>query len=116
MTKTPKRKPAKANASAVRYSRAGDTFHYRWAARRCLRLIPPGSPLESVFIEGSKEDKIAGEFAIDVSEYYVDENRNASHVEYYQHKHSTVRVDAPFPLSELKSTVESFAARFKGFH
>ena len=22
----------------VGYSRAGDTFHYRWAARRCLRL------------------------------------------------------------------------------
>jgi hypothetical protein len=53
----------------VRYSRAGDVFHYRWAARRCLRLIHPKSLLKRVVIEGSEESKIAGEYAIDVAEY-----------------------------------------------
>ena len=25
--------------TSIHYSRAGDAFHYRWAARRCLKLI-----------------------------------------------------------------------------
>lgn len=53
----------------VRYSRAGDKFHYRWAARRCLRMIDPRSPLQCITIEGSKESKAAGEYVIDVAEY-----------------------------------------------
>lgn len=39
----------------VRYSRAGDIFHYRWVARRCLRLISPKSLINQIVIEGSKE-------------------------------------------------------------
>ena len=35
----------------VRYSRAGDVFHYRWAACRCLRLINPESSLKKVIID-----------------------------------------------------------------
>ena len=56
----------------VRYSRAGDKFHYRWAARRCLRMIDPRSPLQCITIEGSKESKAAGEYVIDVAEYSHD--------------------------------------------
>lgn len=71
----------------VSYSRAGDVFHYRWAARRCLKLIQPTLNLESVVIEGSEEKKKAGEYVIDVSEYY---NSTASkkRIEYYQLKHT----------------------------
>ena len=77
----------------VSYSRAGDVFHYRWAARRCLRLIQPNSHLESVIIEGSKERKKAGEYVIDISEYYnydVSDKR----IEYFQLKHT-------FPITSL---------------
>lgn len=53
----------------VAYSRAGDVFHYRWAARRCLKLIYPNSSLKSIVIEVSAEDEKAGEYVIDVTEY-----------------------------------------------
>lgn len=52
----------------VGYSRAGDAFHYRWAARRCLRLIYPKSQLRHIIIEGSKEFVLAGEYVIDVAD------------------------------------------------
>ena len=96
----------------VSYSRAGDVFHYRWAARRCLKLIQPTSTLESVFIEGSNERKKAGEYVIDVSEYYND-TETKSRIEYYQLKHTTVQQDKPFTLSILKDTIVGFSERFK---
>jgi hypothetical protein len=95
----------------VSYSRSGDVFHYRWAARRCLRLIQPASNLESVVIEGSKERNKAGEYVIDLTEYYHDGSKKR--IEYYQLKHTTVRHDDPFTLSGLKETIEGFSKRFK---
>lgn len=96
----------------VAYSRAGDIFHYRWAARRCLKLIQPNSNLESVFIEGSQERKKAGEYVIDVSEYYDIPGLNRR-IEYYQLKHTTVRHEEPFTLSGLKDTIVGFSKRFQ---
>ena len=60
---------------SVRFSRAGDVFHYRWAARRCLRMVYPKSSLRCVVIEGSgpKERELAGEYVIDVAEYSASE-------------------------------------------
>lgn len=95
----------------VSYSRAGDVFHYRWAARRCLKLIQPTTKLESVIIEGSKEREKAGEYVIDVAEYYYDGAKKR--IEYYQLKHTTVKQNEPFSLSELKGTIEGFAERFQ---
>ena len=57
----------------VAYSRAEDVFHYRWAARRCLRLIYPNSCLTAIYIEGSSETEKAGEYVIDVSEYSTED-------------------------------------------
>ena len=96
----------------VSYSRAGDVFHYRWAARRCLKLIQPTSNLESVFIEGSNERKKAGEYVIDVSEYYND-NETKNRIEYYQLKHTTLQQDKPFTISILKDTIVGFSERYK---
>lgn len=96
----------------VSYSRAGDVFHYRWAARRCLKLIQPTSNLESVVIEGSEEKKKAGEYVIDVSEYY-DSTDSKKRIEYYQLKHTTVQHDKPFTLSGLKDTIVGFSKRFQ---
>ncbi len=95
----------------VSYSRAGDVFHYRWAARRCLKLIQPTSNLESVIIEGSKEREKAGEYVIDVAEYY--EDGASKRIEYYQLKHTTVQGNKTFTLSGLKGTIEGFSKRYQ---
>ncbi len=95
----------------VAYSRAGDIFHYRWAARRCLRLIYPNSPLQTVVIEGSKEEEKEGEYVIDVAEYSIlpDGERR---IDYYQLKHTIIRQNEPFTISDLKETFEGFAKRY----
>ncbi len=95
----------------VRYSRAGDVFHYRWAARRCLRLIYPNTTLQQFFVEGSRERHQAGEYVIDVSEYSRQSDQEL--VSYFQLKHSTKRLDQPFQLSDLQGMIEGFAARFR---
>ena len=94
----------------VGYSRAGDVFHYRWAARRCLRLIYPNSTLQSIYIEGSADKQKAGEYVLDITEYY--ETPDKEKIKYYQLKHSTVQTDDPFTLSDLKDTIVGFAKRF----
>ena len=95
----------------VRYSRAGDAFHYRWAARRCLRMIDPKSSLKCVTIESSKESKAAGEYVIDLAEYSENETDGKTIV-YFQLKHTTVRTGKKFALAELKSTLAGFAKRY----
>lgn len=85
----------------VSYSRAGDVFHYRWAARRCLQLIRPNTSLQKITIEGSDEKEKAGEYVIDVAEYSLaGDGRNI--IDYYQLKHTTVQQDIPFELSNLR--------------
>lgn len=95
----------------VAYSRAGDVFHYRWAARRCLRLIYPNSCLTGIYIEGSSETEKAGEYVIDVSEY-SNEDSGKKKIDYYQLKHTTVQGNEPFTISDLKDTFFGFAERY----
>ncbi|MEK8209526.1 ATP-binding protein [Paenibacillus sp. FSL L8-0696] len=98
----------------VRYSRAGDIFHYRWAARRCLRLISPKSRINQIVIEGSKENKLAGEYVIDVAEYADSLTKQEfQDITYYQLKHTTVHKNNPFDLSDFRETFEGFSARFQ---
>ncbi len=97
----------------VRYSRAGDAFHYRWAARRCLKMIYPSSRVRYIVIEGSKERKLAGEYVIDVSEYIAkQENNDTAEINYFQLKHTIVQKDEPFKLSDIKDTIVGFAKRY----
>ncbi len=96
----------------VRYSRAGDVFHYRWAARRCLRMINPKSKIKYLTIEGSTESDRAGEYVIDVAEYAESVDGNQEDVAYFQLKHSTKRTHECFHLSDLKDTVVGFGKRF----
>lgn len=91
-------------------SRAGDAFHYRWAARRCLLMINPQSPLRAITVEASKE-RAAGESVIDLAEYVQPPKRRQS-VDYQQLKHSTVRVNQPLKLPELRRTLVNFGARY----
>jgi len=99
-------------SNLVSYSRAGDVFHYRWAARRCLRMIYPQSLLRCIVIEGSKERELAGEYTIDVAEYSDSVESDLQEIEYFQLKHTTKRKEQPFNLSDLKNTIEGFAERY----
>ena len=60
--------------ASVLASRDGDQFHYHWAARRCLELLPGGSDLVAVTIEGPSASEGAtievGEEIIDVGFYF----------------------------------------------
>lgn len=103
----------------VRASRDGDQFHYQWAARECLALLPGGGDLVSVTIEGpsveeSAQDSIeAGEQLIDVGLYYGGETPDAAlRVRYIQLKHSTHQANMPWMASGLKKTIEGFAERY----
>jgi hypothetical protein len=95
---------------SVKYSRAGDAFHYRWAARRCLKMVNPRASLQCITIEGSKSSEAAGEYVIDLAEYSKSEA--GSSVAYYQLKHTTVRTHKDFTFSELKDSIAGFARRY----
>ena len=95
----------------VGFSRAGDVFHYRWAARRSLKMIFPTSSLGSITIEGSPEKDKAGEYVIDLTECYGKPDEGQQ-IKYYQLKHTTVKSGVPFVLSDLKTTFEGFAKRY----
>lgn len=103
--------PAPDYRNAVKYSRAGDVFHYRWAARRCLRMIDPQAGIESITVEGSKDVLAPGEYVIDLSEYSTPE-KGVQRVRHSQFKHSSVRTHKEITLSDLKKTIDGFAARF----
>ena len=94
----------------VRYSRAGDAFHYRWAARRCLRLLDVQSGLTCITIEGSKESDAAGEYSIDLAEY--SEVGGINSIAYFQLKHTTKRKNSTFTQSELKPSLNAFGKRY----
>ncbi len=95
----------------VRNSRAGDNFHYRWAARFCLNMIKPGSPITSILVEQSKESERIGECVMDMTVYSSTSNENT--VDYYQMKHSTVHADTHITLGDIRKTIEGFANRYQ---
>lgn len=99
------------NSSSTHYSRAGDKFHYRWAVKRCLKLLNFDTDLTKITIEGSEEESFKGEDVIDIAEYRKN-GFGLKSVEHFQLKHSTVRIDKPFTLSELEDTITGFAKRF----
>ena len=108
-------------SDTVRYSRAGDQFHYRWAARRCLALLDPSSELVCITIEGISNDESeadnteSGEEVIDVAEYYGDSSiKCATKISYHQLKHS-YRVHEHWTLSALRKTLEGFFKRYEVF-
>lgn len=100
----------------VRYSRAGDQFHYLWAARRCLGLLSDVTGLTMLSIEGvaSSDETESGEEVVDAAEYY-DGNSPAtcSRINYHQLKHSTVNISSPWTLSGFKKTLAGFFTRYQ---
>lgn len=107
-----------AKSDLVRASRDGDQFHYHWAARHCLSLLPGVSDLVAISIEGASaaEDSGSpseGDELIDVGFYFGSESlKDARLIRYVQLKHSTKRVQEPWTASGLKNTLEGFSERF----
>lgn len=103
----------------VRSSRDGDQFHYHWAARQCLELLPGATDLVAVTIEAPSPDEAdrdeinAGEELIDVGLYFGAEDRaKALRIRYIQLKHSTRRSLEPWTASGLEKTIKGFAKRY----
>ena len=97
----------------LRASRAGDIFHYRWAARRCLELIKFNNILYKIVIEGTCDANSEGDQVIDTSEYYSDtEATEVTHIKYFQLKH-TLQSDKNFTVSGLKTTLKGFSKKYK---
>lgn len=107
------------NSDKVRASRDGDQFHYHWAARHCLSLLPGVSDLVAISIEGASDAEgygsaNEGDELIDVGFYFGNESMNdARLVHYVQLKHSTQCIQEPWTASGLKKTLVGFSKRFK---
>ena len=103
-----RRKSAKqpTDSEHVRITRAGDLFHYRWAATRVLNLLNPYSDLESVSVEG-EEEVLRNDYIIDVAEHY--KTRKV----FYQLKYSIKHSAEKCTLSFLKGTLEGFGKLFE---
>lgn len=104
----------------VRPSRDGDQFHYYWAARQCLRLLPPNTDLVAISIEGPAIPDGAqveeGVDSIDVAEYRGSTDpKTATHIRYIQLKHSSLRTEEEWVASDLAGTLENFGARYLKF-
>ncbi|MFN3353433.1 MAG: hypothetical protein ACK4Z5_07485, partial [Brevundimonas sp.] len=109
-----------AGVDTIRATRDGDQFHYHWAARQSLRLLPGPDDLVAVTVEGASvldEDGPAGQAGdeiIDVGLYHgADTFAKARQVEYVQLKHSTARSGRVWTPSELKHTIAGFADVFR---
>lgn len=118
----PERRREVPTPNLVRPSRDGDQFHYLWAARRCLRLLSSQEDLVGIAIEGPSPNelppesaRLRGEEAIDIVEYFGDEDlRRATLVRYIQLKHSSRRAAELWTASGLKKTLIRFSERFQG--
>jgi len=84
-----------ANNDLVRPSRDGYQFHYHWAARQCLALLPGSGDLVSVTVVAHSASESDNEIEervdlMDVALYYGAETlRRARSVRSIQLKHST---------------------------
>lgn len=107
-----------ADNELVRPSRDGDQFHYHWATRQCLALLPGSSDLVAVSIEGASTLEGAasvedGDELIDVGLYYRSEALDdARLVNYVQLKHSTKHAQEAWTASGLAKTLKGFTARY----
>ncbi len=104
----------KVKIDKVRASRAGHTFHERWAARRALQLIFPSDKLFAIAIEGipQTEPTSMSAEADDIADlilYYGDGDsfEACSRLETLQFKYKTT--NAPATSSYLKKTLRKFA-------
>lgn len=104
----------------VRASRAGHTFHERWAARRALQLVFPKDNLFAIVVEGlsSNESLKIGQEAEDIADltlFYGDGDTfdTCTSQQILQFKYKVAA--EPVTSSYLKKTIEKFAATLRAF-
>jgi len=104
----------------VRASRAGHTFHERWAARRALQLVFPQDDLAAIAVEGlsSTETATPGEAAEEVADlvlYYGDGDnfRSCDRLETIQFKYKLRQQEVT--SSFLKKTIGKFCDTLVGY-
>ncbi|MFC0695262.1 hypothetical protein [Paraburkholderia humisilvae] len=109
-----------ADIDTVRASRAGHTFHERWAARRALQLVFPNDDLFAIAVEGisSTETASPGARAEEVADlvlYYGrgDSFQTCERLETVQFKYK-LREEA-VTAAYLKKTVEKFSDTILGY-
>lgn len=91
---------------SVRESRAGDDFHYLWAARRCLALTDPATGLRLVRLEGPSPIDVPDDddlfLGIDLIEYFGGESAaDASRIVATQLKYSTLHPERAWSVARL---------------
>jgi hypothetical protein len=104
----------------VRASRAGHTFHERWAARRALQLVFPNDDLFAIAVEGISSTDAASpgvraEEVADLVLYYGlgDNFQTCDRLETVQFKYK-LREEA-VTAAYLKKTIEKFADTILGY-
>jgi hypothetical protein len=104
----------------VRASRAGHTFHERWAARKALQLVFPQDKLSAIAVEGisSTETANPGKKAEEVADlvlYYGsgDNFATSARLETVQFKYKLRRDEVT--ASYLRKTIEKFCATIVGY-
>jgi len=104
----------------VRASRAGHTFHERWAARRALQLVFPADDLYSITMEGlSEREKLPlnneVEGIADLVLYYGDGDTfaecSAQQIAQFKYKVES----KPASASYLQKTIRKFASTLRQF-
>ncbi|UUV08257.1 hypothetical protein [Ruegeria sp. YS9] len=110
----------KKNIDTVRVSRAGHTFHERWAARRALQLVFPKDDLFAIVVEGLSptESLNLGSEAEDIADlilYYGggDNFETCSSQQILQFKYKEAA--EPVTSSYLKKTIKKFSATLRSF-
>lgn len=109
-----------ATIDKVRASRAGHTFHERWAARRALQLVFPKDDLFAIAVEGlsTSESAELGDEAADVADLILyfgtgDKFQTCRVQQTLQFKY--MAQSEPVTASYLKKTLQKFAASLLGF-
>lgn len=104
-----------------RVSRAGHTFHERWAARRTLQLVFPKDNLFAIVVEGlsPNEHLKLGQEAEDIADltlFYGNgdtfETCTAQQILQFKYKEAA----EPVTSSYLKKTIKKFAATLRAFN
>ncbi len=110
----------KGGTDTVRASRAGHTYHERWAARRALQLVFPKDNLCAIVVEGlSRNERLSlGQEAEDIADltlFYGNgdtfETCDAQQILQFKYKVSSNTVTSSY----LKKTIEKFSAALREF-
>ncbi|MGM4886435.1 NACHT domain-containing protein [Tardiphaga sp. 11_C7_N12_6] len=104
----------------VRASRAGHTFHERWAARRALQLVFPNDDLFAIAVEGISATETArlsdsAEEVADLVLYYGkgDNFQTCKRLETFQFKYKIRKTEVT--AAYLKKTIKKFSETILGY-